>query len=542
MGSSTMTVDTQLDTLEAKGLVRVAAYEPELEYLFRHALVQDAAYESLLKQERRALHRTVGEALEELYPDRRAELAAVLAMHFEQAGDTERAVRYAMEAARFALERNAIVEAFGLFGRAGALLPPSSPDEDDTTRRRRIEIGLGQARSGFTFRTPEEGLAALEPLVPEAERLDDPRMLAELYVDLALVRQNRGERPESSPELAHALARVTEIGEQLDDRAIISLPKALIGTTQVFTGEIREGVAALEEAIPALEDHHDYVVASFAMGIRAIGYARLGEFDKAEAAAKRATEVAADGDLIAQLDALIAESTVRSTKGDLAGAVPLAQRCTAWSEETGATACMVASNFVLGDAYMRQGRFEEAQVALERGNEISAITGFPIFRPSIGAWLRAAAASMGDFGPASGKWDEELDAAREMGDRFTEAAILFKRGETRSKALAAGSPITDIDAVLADFSTSASEFDAMGGRPFLARTLRAWGDSLRSIGRTGEGDEKLRRALALFEEMGIDREAAEVRAELSGIAVAPLQMIAPDGASGTTSGRTPTAT
>jgi predicted ATPase len=121
-----MTVDTQLDTLEAKGLVSVASYQPELEYLFRHALVQDAAYESLLKQERRALHRTVGEALEQLYPDRRGELAAVLAMHFEHAGDSERAVRYAMEAAQFALDRNAIVEAFGLYKRAGALLPPLS--------------------------------------------------------------------------------------------------------------------------------------------------------------------------------------------------------------------------------------------------------------------------------------------------------------------------------------------------------------------------------------------------------------------------------
>jgi tetratricopeptide (TPR) repeat protein len=537
-----MTIDTQLDTLEAKGLVRVAAYQPELEYLFRHALVQDAAYESLLKQERRALHRTVGEALEELYPERRGELAAVLAMHFEQAGDTERAVRYAMEAARFALERNAIVEAFGLFSRAGALLPPPSPDEDDTTRRRRIEIGLGQARSGFTFRTPEEGLAALEPLVPEAEKLGDPRMLAELYVDLALVRQNRGERPDGSPELAHALTRVTEIGEQLGDRAISSLPRALTGTTQVFTGEIREGLAALEEAIPALEDRHDYVVASFAMGIRAIGYARLGEFKEAEAAARRATEVAADGDLIAQLDALIAESTVRSLKGDLAGAVPLAQRCTAWSEETGATACMVASNFVLGDAYMRQGRFEDAQVALKRGNEISAITGFPIFRASIAAWLRATAASLGDFGPASGEWDKELDAARDLGDRFTEAAILAKRAETRSKALAAGSPLTDADVVLADFSQSASEFAAMGARPYLARTLRAWGDSLRSIGHTEDGNEKLRRALALFEEMGIDREAAEVRAELSGIPVMPLQMIGPDDGTGTIAGKAPTAT
>ena len=58
-----MTADTQLETLTAKGLVRLATLSPELEYLFRHALVQDAAYGSLLKQERRDLHGRVGEAL-----------------------------------------------------------------------------------------------------------------------------------------------------------------------------------------------------------------------------------------------------------------------------------------------------------------------------------------------------------------------------------------------------------------------------------------------------------------------------------------------
>ena len=81
--------DMQLDTLEARGLIRVASFEPELEYLFRHALLQDTAYESLLKQERRALHDVVGQTLEQLYPERVGELAAVLAMHYEEAGETD---------------------------------------------------------------------------------------------------------------------------------------------------------------------------------------------------------------------------------------------------------------------------------------------------------------------------------------------------------------------------------------------------------------------------------------------------------------------
>ena len=105
-----MTVDTQLDTLTAKGLVRLVAERPELEYLFRHALVQDAAYGSLLKQERRELHGKVGEALEALYPDRTGELAPVLAMHFEQAGDPEKAINYYVAGGQHALEQKLLAD------------------------------------------------------------------------------------------------------------------------------------------------------------------------------------------------------------------------------------------------------------------------------------------------------------------------------------------------------------------------------------------------------------------------------------------------
>jgi len=75
-----------LSRLESYGLIRLAAVQPELEYLFRHALVQDAAYASILRADRKRIHLAVGEALERLYPARAAELAPTLAQHFSAAG------------------------------------------------------------------------------------------------------------------------------------------------------------------------------------------------------------------------------------------------------------------------------------------------------------------------------------------------------------------------------------------------------------------------------------------------------------------------
>ena len=104
-----------LNTLETTGLIRLATVQPELEYLFRHALVQDAAYGSLLKNDRKHLHQAVGEALESLYPQQCDELAARLALHFEKADAHEKALHYFALAAERASESYANTEAIAFY-------------------------------------------------------------------------------------------------------------------------------------------------------------------------------------------------------------------------------------------------------------------------------------------------------------------------------------------------------------------------------------------------------------------------------------------
>jgi tetratricopeptide (TPR) repeat protein len=504
-----MPTDAQLDTLEAKGLIRLAALQPELEYLFRHALVQDAAYESLLKQERRELHHTVGEALESLYPDRRGELASLLALHFEQAGDNARAIPYLIEAAKYAADRNAIVEAYGLYGRALLLLPPSTADDPLELRRQRVEITLGRLKVGFAFLNDDEQNALITPLIEQVEQLNDLRLEADVHVEVAFIRQFRGDR-ENSPQVRRSLERVTEIGEQLNDPLIMAIPKALVGLFQVFTGDMVSGVEALREASPLLEEKHAYVLSSFALVARAIGLSRLGRFDEASETAARAAKLAESGDLISKLDSMIAESTVRSLRGDLEGAIPIATQCTALSEQTGATACVVASNFVLGDTYMRQGKYESAQIAFERSSEVAESFNEHNFRPSLLAYMRANSASLGELAPDAGAFDRALELTRRSGDRFSEANIIWKRAEYEAKRADGDSAKS-----LEDFATASRAFEKMQAKPFVARAKRDWGESLRAIGRRDEGDDKLRQALALFDEMGITREADELRATLA---------------------------
>lgn len=500
-----MVADTQLDTLEAKGLIRLATSRPELEYLFRHWLVQDAAYGSLLKQERKELHRQVGEALEALYPDRRAELAGMLAIHFEQAGETAKAIEYLIAAGTYGLDRSAIQEAFASFDRAAGLLPPASSSDSETIRRQRVAVQLGRARAGFSFRSPEATVGDLDSILPEAERLGDLEQEAMINTLIGLTRLQNGENA-SDPAVRKSLDRVTEIARQLDDPALRAMPLALVGLTQVFGGPIRAGVAALEEAVPLMESRKDTIGAAFARGALAIGYANLGEFEKAEAAAQNANELAAKSDLIAQLDAQIAESWVRAAEGKLDQAVPLAQACINRAEETGASACVMASSWILGDAFLRQGKFAEAREVLERGKDISHVVDRKGWRPTLTAWLGSATAALGD--PDRSDWAEALETARSVGNHLGEAGILSKRAETEARS-------GELEPALADFAAGAAILEDEGARPSLARLLQGWGEVLQLAGRFDDAQATLRRSLGLFEELGLEAEATTVRTMLS---------------------------
>jgi len=128
----------RLSHLENSGLIRLARVEPDLEYLFRHNLVQQAAYGSLLDADRKRLHLAVGQALEQIFADRVDELAASLARHFKEAGEEQKALAYYARAADTALATYANQEAESHYRCALDLSPSSAV-------RPALLVGLGEA-------------------------------------------------------------------------------------------------------------------------------------------------------------------------------------------------------------------------------------------------------------------------------------------------------------------------------------------------------------------------------------------------------------
>jgi class 3 adenylate cyclase/tetratricopeptide (TPR) repeat protein len=114
-------IEESVRQLKAGDLIYEKSISPEPTYLFRHALTHEVAYNSLLMQRRRELHRLIGRAIEDLHADRLAEHYEVLAYHFSRGSDRVKALEYAMKAGAKAAGAYANREALALYEQALAL-------------------------------------------------------------------------------------------------------------------------------------------------------------------------------------------------------------------------------------------------------------------------------------------------------------------------------------------------------------------------------------------------------------------------------------
>jgi tetratricopeptide (TPR) repeat protein len=181
-----MTLLGHLNTLESAGLVRIAQLEPDLEYLFRHALVREAAYASILSIDQKKLHLAVGEAIELLYPDRLDEYAAMLSYHFGEAGHIHKASKYCTLAGEAALAAYANQEAENHF-RCALSLVREEPE------RASLLYLLGEAlyrqsRYKETLQTWHEGIKIYQ-------ELGEDEQVARLYARSARAAWHGGDHP-----------------------------------------------------------------------------------------------------------------------------------------------------------------------------------------------------------------------------------------------------------------------------------------------------------------------------------------------------------
>jgi ABC-type oligopeptide transport system substrate-binding subunit/class 3 adenylate cyclase len=146
-------LDEHLSKLQRMDLVREKTRLPELEYIFKHTLTQEAAYNSLLLGRRKEFHLKVGEAIETLFPGRREEFLGLLAHHYEAAGALEKARDYLLRAGDQARLAYANEEAIEFYHRVLPVLRELG--EDETAVKVLMKLGL-TCHSAFQFDAARE--------------------------------------------------------------------------------------------------------------------------------------------------------------------------------------------------------------------------------------------------------------------------------------------------------------------------------------------------------------------------------------------------
>ena len=185
------TLDPRLGQLESAGMLTLEEMDPDLVFVFRHALIHDVMYAGLLNRERRQLHARVAEVYKKRFAGELEKVAAELADHLQRGGRSEEAAGFQMMAANQALSRGARIEAARLFGFAQenfAITKDSNPEAF-------VDAVLGRVTAGMGFTPGPEAREWLDAAIETAQSLGDQDRLVRLYERSLWTRGMQGKPP-----------------------------------------------------------------------------------------------------------------------------------------------------------------------------------------------------------------------------------------------------------------------------------------------------------------------------------------------------------
>jgi tetratricopeptide (TPR) repeat protein len=284
-----------LRSLQGLELIYQKRLFPELEFVFKHALTQEVAYNSLLEQRRKEIHARIGAAIEELYSERLEEFYGILAYHFSRSEDHRRAYKYLELSAKKAMGCYSHTEAYDLFTKAIQKLE-SLPDSVEN-RREGIALRLSMANPMTVLGFPEKSLEILQQVEQLSSEIGDVKSLAEIGNYFGFYHTLRGS-PLRGTEYTE---RGLRVAEKIKDVGLIAPNAMSLCTAYNIAGEYRRVV---EIALPVItlieqsnreEDNFGIFVNPYSFLCAEYGNSMgvLGDFDEGEAYCTKGLRAAA---------------------------------------------------------------------------------------------------------------------------------------------------------------------------------------------------------------------------------------------------------
>ncbi|MGQ9595152.1 MAG: tetratricopeptide repeat protein [Anaerolineae bacterium] len=479
-----------LSLLEERGLITPEEGGEGL-FAFRHGLIRDTVYGTLLKVTRQDLHRRVGLAVETLYQARLEEQVEVLAYHFSEGRLATKAIPYLLEAGGRAAARFANEEAVRFYTRALEFLREGG---DGAEYRARAHSGLGDVL-GFVGQyeaAVQEYLAALA-LEEEKVRPAASRRIADLKRRIARTYLRQGNQEEALRWLQQALREL-----DLDPGAAMAVERARVyndlGWLHFRRGEMQEALAWTTRCLSIVEgtDHYGELAAAYN---RLVGMCfRLGDWEQARDYAERGLRLRQRmGDTYGLALSYTNLGGLAMFMGDWDQAIAHNQRSLELKERLGDVPGQRSSCSNLGLIYLLKGAFAEAERYLLRALDLARET-----REHWG--VAQTLANLARLDLARGQWRQALDRlaeatrlAEEAGAAEQQAELAWLRAEA---LLGLGRAEEALDQAqravqMADHTGDLSE------RGVAQRVLGAAWASLGALDRAGEA---LQRSLELLTE------------------------------------------
>ena len=333
----------------------------EAVYVFRHALTQDVAYDSLLTRRRQHLHAAAAHALEHVHAERLEEAYDRLAYHYSKAEDVAKAIMYLSLFADKVAREHAHVEA--ILALRGALAHSARLPVDGEQTRLRLDLHWRLALSLSALGRYQETLDLLRQQQDELARLQDTT-LAGRY---ALLQSQTASYLGDWSQAAQIAQQAVAAAEQVHDDLTLAQACHVLAMERYWTGHPAQGVEYSERAITALAGSGEDYRLGMAYFVLALNALSLGRFDEALQAAGRASTIGeALSDRRLQTFAAWTTGWAQATRGAWEAGIAACQQALESSSDPLNTAFALGW---LGYAYLEKGDATAAIAPLEQATQ-----------------------------------------------------------------------------------------------------------------------------------------------------------------------------
>jgi predicted ATPase len=490
-----------LDRLVAAGLVFQNGTPPAAGYQFKHALVQDTAYSTLLRGPRQALHGRLAAVLEKQIREASDGEPEILAHHFAEAGQPERAASYWLDAGRREAGRSANIEAIAHLRRGIEALAPVAETPERLRLELALQLALGpslMANEGFAS---AQGEAAYLRAWALAERLGDDRSLFAAawgrWMTTAQGPLNDKTVSDIVKELFRAAEQINDPGLRLQAHHAAWVTTLWLGEPAATHDHVSKGLALYDR-----EKHGRHAVlygghdpAACGCGHDAIALGIMGYPDQALASLRRGIAFASDlGHAPSVAHALWLAGFVHMMRRDAPAALETGERLVTLGSEHDFAVYRVAGRVLRGWARALLGAPEEGLAEMREATDVYRSLAGVMTGPFLVA-LADSERQAGHFDRAEATLVQAQAVVAHRGEQLWIGGVLRARGD-----LAASRPSADLAAAERFYEEALAIAHRLGAKSLELRAMRGMARLWRRQGKARQARDLLAPVLGWFTE------------------------------------------